>query len=121
MVRCRNCPNIYEANDTPEGRTPCPACGSIARVINAAAGNHLSLHQMLATKARSPGQKANLEMKSGHEYFRLTGVWTQLDRVIDKRNNWYFEHITDLETGEVRKHCEEPLNQHRGHGSAKNG
>lgn len=42
----------------------------------------------------------------------------QLDRVIDKRSNWYFEHITDLETGEVRKHCE-ALDQHCGTGQQR--
>jgi hypothetical protein len=119
MVQCKDCSTVYDANDTREGRMPCPVCGSTARVFNEAAGNDLDLHEMLAMKVKAPGQKPHLETKSGHDYFRLTGTWSQLDRVIDKRNNQYYEHITDLETGEVRRHCEEPLDQHRGHGSAK--
>jgi hypothetical protein len=29
------------------------------------------------------------------------------------------EHIVNPNTGEVIHHCEEPLSQHQGHGSAK--
>jgi hypothetical protein len=33
--------------------------------------------------------------------------------------NWYSKIVKDQETGELLRHCEEPLDQHRGHGSAK--
>jgi hypothetical protein len=39
--------------------------------------------------------------------------------VIDRRGNRYFEHITDNETGEIIRVVDEPLTDHRGHGSAK--
>jgi hypothetical protein len=42
-----------------------------------------------------------------------------LERVIDRAKNWYKKLITDPETGKVVHHCEEPLTDHRGHGSAK--
>jgi hypothetical protein len=35
--------------------------------------------------------------------------------------NWYSETVKDEETDELLHHCEEPLDQHTGHGSAKNG
>lgn len=41
------------------------------------------------------------------------------ERHWDKVSNCYFERITDIETGEVIHECEEPLTEHRGHGSAK--
>jgi hypothetical protein len=34
--------------------------------------------------------------------------------------NWYSETVKDEETDELLHHCEEPLDQHTGHGSAKN-
>lgn len=39
--------------------------------------------------------------------------------VIDRKNNKYKEIITDHETGQIIHECEEPLTNHRGHGSAK--
>ncbi len=33
--------------------------------------------------------------------------------------NWYSETVKDEETGELLHHCEEPLDQHKEHGSAK--
>ena len=42
-----------------------------------------------------------------------------LERVINRAKNWYKELITDPETGEVVRHCEEPLTDHRDHGSAR--
>lgn len=33
--------------------------------------------------------------------------------------NWYSEKVTDTETGEVIHECNEPLDQHQGHGAAK--
>ena len=33
--------------------------------------------------------------------------------------NWYSETVKDEETGELLHHCEEPVDQHTGHGTAK--
>jgi len=41
------------------------------------------------------------------------------NRVIDKNNDKYFEQVIDPETGETVHHCEEPLSEHFGHGTAK--
>ncbi|QIB67806.1 hypothetical protein Ami103574_00055 [Aminipila butyrica] len=40
-------------------------------------------------------------------------------RLVDRRNDKYYEKIIDLETNEVTHFCEEPLSEHYGHGSAK--
>jgi len=53
------------------------------------------------------------------DLYRNTGKWRKRVRVIDRENNRYLETITDPDTGEVVHHCEEPLIDHRGHGSAK--
>lgn len=40
-------------------------------------------------------------------------------RIIDKDKNLYKETVTDPDTNTIIHHCEEPLDQHVGHGSAK--
>jgi hypothetical protein len=42
-------------------------------------------------------------------------------REFDKMRDRYFEHVEDADTGEVLRHVDEPLSEHRGHGSAKPG
>lgn len=37
----------------------------------------------------------------------------------NKRDDRRYEHVEDLETGEVLHHCDHPLTEHRGHGSDK--
>jgi hypothetical protein len=57
--------------------------------------------------------------KLGASFFRLTGRWHLLHRVIDRRNNRYYERIEDEETGEVVRLVEEPLTEHQGRGDAR--
>jgi hypothetical protein len=63
--------------------------------------------------------KFRIEQVAGDDLFRLTGKWHKLARVIDRENNRYFEEVIDPETGQVIHRCEEPLSEHRGHGSDK--
>jgi hypothetical protein len=80
----------------------------------------LGFHASLGYKAKSQGKgKPHLEGKTGDDLHRKTGKWMFLERVFDHAKNWYKELITDPETGEVVRHCEEPLTDHGGHGSAK--
>jgi hypothetical protein len=43
----------------------------------------------------------------------------KLRRIIDRRNNRYQELVVDPQTGETVREVDEPLSEHRGHGSAK--
>jgi hypothetical protein len=43
----------------------------------------------------------------------------KLERLIDRAKNWYKEVVRDPETGEIIHKCEEPLREHRGHGTVK--
>jgi hypothetical protein len=57
------------------------------------------------------------EPQRGHPGKFAIKVW------VTKRvgfGNWYCETVKDGETGELLHHCEEPFDQHTGHGSAKN-
>ena len=80
----------------------------------------LEFHESLGFKARSQGKgKPYIEGKAGDDLHRKTGKWMHLQRIIDRARNWYKEIVTDPETGKVVHCCEEPLSEHRGHGSAR--
>ena len=50
---------------------------------------------------------------------KMRGYWkSSLKRFIDRANNLYVEEIKDKD-GKSIKQCEEPLDKHQGHGSAK--
>jgi hypothetical protein len=57
------------------------------------------------------GQKIDL--------YQTTGQHRQVDRVIDRDLDLYFEKITDADTGQVVREVSEPLSKHRGRGDAK--
>jgi hypothetical protein len=88
-------------------------------VIHKALAGTLEMHSGVAMKARHGKSKPFLEQDAGDSFHRNTGKWTTLQRVIDRAGNWYSETVTDPGTGETIHKCEEPLDQHRGHGAAK--
>jgi hypothetical protein len=59
------------------------------------------------------------ELSFGDDLWRRKNKWMNKSRVIDKKNTRYRETITDPQTGEVVFLCDEPLDEHQGHGSAK--
>jgi hypothetical protein len=70
-------------------------------------------------KRKNKDGKTLEESVGGDDLHRKSGKWMHKIRVIDHENDHYKEVVTDPESGEV-VHCqEEPLSQHRGHGSEK--
>ena len=121
-VTCSNCGT---ALDEPTGiavedRQRCPNCGSTQRA------NHqkiedtgIEIHDQLVVKASHPdSRKPFLESKRGDELYRKTGEWNKLERTIDRENDRYTEKITDSDGNTIIEQ-DEPLSEHRGHGSAK--
>jgi hypothetical protein len=70
-------------------------------------------------KHKNPEGKTLAEGLSGDDLHRKSGKWMKKERLINRAEDRYKEVITDPETGGVVHHCDEPLSQHRGHGSAK--
>ncbi len=69
---------------------------------------------------RRPGyRRPYVEILGGDDFNRKLGKFVKLERVIDRARNWYMERVTDPDTGQVLHECEEPLTDHRGHGSAR--
>jgi hypothetical protein len=80
---------------------------------------NLEHHDKTRSKYRDGGPKVVRERTEGADFFRKTGKWSVVDRLIDWLRDRYTETIWDKETGQIIHHCDEPLSEHRGHGSAK--
>lgn len=108
-------------DDPTEGRTPCPTCGSLRRMVRVQVQGAVTLQSDLALKKNSPGFK---ERKSRAPSPRaIVGrstergwVWRDRQRVVDRENNRYIERVTNPD-GAVIHDVDEPLDQHLGHGS----
>jgi transcription elongation factor Elf1 len=122
QVTCNNCRTEYEAetNEPSESRTKCPVCGSTARLSFQSCEGGVSVYSKLSYKGKRGGKgKPFVLGVIGYDLFRKIQKWMRLERVIDRENDYYKEVITNPTTGEIIHHCEEPLSEHRGHGSAK--
>ncbi len=118
--KCAGCGTVRSRSPEPQLRVPCPACGSMARVIEVSLGDSLEFHESLGFKQKRIGQsKPIAEGVSGDEFFRKEARWVKKERLIDRQANRYRENVTDPATGAVIHHRDEPLDQHIGHGSAK--
>ena len=121
IVKCGDCGTVFEEPpDTPaENRTLCPSCGSSSRL---SLEGSISAHGKLGMKARhGSGGRPFLEAVSSDDLHRKTGLWMRLERIIDRVKDSYKEKVIDPRSGQIVHECEEPLSQHRGHGSAKQG
>jgi len=126
-VRCAKCGEaIPEEPGLPlEDRMPCPACGSTARAFAKVFHEVVEVHAFVDGKKRAAGlaskKKVRVHLQQGDQLNHETGLWVLKERRIDKDASpaWYFERITDPETGEVIHECSEPLDKHTGHGGAE--
>jgi PHP family Zn ribbon phosphoesterase len=122
MSTCGNCRSRLD--ESPQiavsERKRCPQCGSTSRVIEAELRESVKIREMLRMKVKRPGFKRPIyEDVSGAELHRDSGRWRIVQRSVDQLKNWYYEKITDAETGAVMLECDEPLGEHQGHGVAR--
>jgi hypothetical protein len=91
--------------------------------MNVSVSDELQFKEQLKMKSVDPTQtgkrRIRIERLIGDDLHRESGRWYKKVRVIDRDNNRYLETITDPKTDEVIRHCEEPLSDHQGRGSAK--
>jgi uncharacterized protein with von Willebrand factor type A (vWA) domain len=113
-IRCSDCGEELDAQ-----ADACPRCGSRNRTVHFIDNVRLEALEQIHLKKKRPGQpRAVQEVKAGDEIFHKTGERRRLVRVIDREQDRYYEHIEDS-LGNVIRHVEEPLTQHRGRGYAK--
>lgn len=121
-VSCGKCKLALEEDPhiPTEERTPCPSCGSTTRSFHVTIRDTITMKSKLGMKGSHPGGgKPFIEQVTGDDLQRKTGEWMKLSRVIDRENDHYHEIVTAPETGEVVHECNEPLSEHKGHGTAK--
>jgi hypothetical protein len=124
-VHCNNCdallPEETALADPPE---PCPECGSTARRFHVEVVEKCEAEAFLGME----GRRAGLSRRKGWFIRSFTRLAAQISRggalayhtrVMDRDTDRYVETVTMRETGEVVHHCDEPLSEHQGHGSAR--
>lgn len=121
-VTCGDCgKKLAEDPHSPiENRQPCPHCGSELRCFQKKLNATATARTKLRMKARNAtGGRPFLERIEGDDLDRKSGKWMQFERLIDRAKNWYSEKVTDPKTGRIIHECQEPLSDHKGHGTAK--
>jgi hypothetical protein len=122
-VQCGDCGLPLDEDLNEPNRRPCPACGSTCRTFSRAAATTADFKEKVGLKVKDPlltgKNKIRTEQVCGDELNHTTGKWIKKERVIDRQNDKYFESVIDPETGETLHHCDQPLSEHFGHGSAK--
>ena len=120
-VECGECGTLIDSQrDTEDDRISCPNCGSNKRNYHVSITDTMVARDGLGIKAKRPGEKRPfIEDKAMPDFSQSRGKVVLRKQVIDRDNDKYFESVTDYESGEVIHHRDEPLSEHRGHGSAK--
>ncbi len=121
LVACGSCGvPIDESADVPiEDRMPCPQCGSKAREFSVRLKVEAKAQIGLGFKHKRPGSKKPIaEGFTGRELRKSVGDFVDKERLIDRENDRYREKVV-TDSGEVIRDVDEPLSEHRDHGSAK--
>jgi len=130
VVKCANClEEIDEVSGILEElRKPCPKCGSLGRHMelsyqeNIWPEDHLLKHFKHIDPSLTGKQKVRLDEITGEQSNKGSGKWVQKEWWIDRDHKpaWYYEKVTDVETGETIRFCSQPLSEHTKCSSAKN-
>jgi hypothetical protein len=121
-VKCANCGNTLHEGDegVPSNLPRCTRCGSPLQEVSVGFEDEAHAYELWKLKAKETGfKKPTLERVAGDELFRKTNTWHRIARLVDRKNDQYYELVTNPATGEVIRECEEPLSHHIGRGSAK--
>jgi hypothetical protein len=124
-VHCNSCDALLaEETSLADQRQPCPVCGSTARRFQVEVVEKCEVEDFLGME----GRRGGLSRHKGwfiRSFTRLVaqvsrgGALAYHTRVMDRDADRYVETVTMRETGEVVHHCDEPLSEHQGHGSAR--
>lgn len=123
-VLCRTCRLVLneDCGANPSERTPCPRCGSTSRTYAVTLTETVRILPTL----KATGVRAGFSRTKGWFIKTLTGLVPQRskgnavarhERTLDRESDRYTERVTMLETGEVIHFADEPLSEHKGHGS----
>jgi hypothetical protein len=121
-VICNQCGSHFDFEIGFEESMLCPACKINDWNYDVTEEEKKFLRQKVKLRERnSKGEKPFRETTLGEELFNKTKEWRQIERIVNRQDDIYYEKITDLETGEVIKEVFEKLSEHQGHGADKKG
>jgi hypothetical protein len=114
---------LLSENASLDPNWPCPVCGSIAHRINF----NVEVVEKCAVEdfIGMDGRRAKGNRWFIRSFTRLVaqisrgGALAYLTRTFNREDDRYVETVTMRETGEVIHHCDEPLSEHQGHGTAR--
>lgn len=119
-IICSNCNLTIDLADDFDQQKPCTSCGSIKKTFFVSINEKVTLRDGLGLKAKRPGDKRPyVESLNIPDYSARLNKVVHKTRVIDRDNDRYSEAVIDYDSGEIIHHSDEPLSQHRNHGSAK--
>lgn len=104
---------------------PCTHCGSLAKTINLQFADEVGLVatdwlDAKTTNVKMSGKrKVRRHLQTGSQWSVSREKFVDKVRDIDRDADTYFERVVDSDTGEVLRHCDEPLSEHLERGSAK--
>jgi len=115
QIFCKECNQELNEKDIN-----CPNCGSKYKHIMLHFEHTIDISHQLNIKAKKEGiKKPILELVQGDDLCKITNSINYKERSIDRGNNKYLEKVINKKTGKIIYICEEPLDQHINHGSAK--
>jgi hypothetical protein len=120
-VQCGHC-ETFLIDETPydKERSPCPICGSMLRRIQMDIHQEIRLYEQIRARHKEQGTKGYvLDEVSGDDYTHATGSFSKKVRIIDRKNDRYFEKVANSESGEIIHLRDEKLSEHFGRGAAK--
>lgn len=123
-VTCSGCGRKLPSERTSSNKTQvCPSCGSANQYVEMTITEEIGLYEQIFGKLKDPNlpskKKTRVEWLTGSEWSKKLRKIVHKDRLIDRKNDRYKETVVAPDTKEVIHHCDEPLSQHTGHGSAK--
>lgn len=120
-VRCDECGTDLPASEIagpPGSRTPCPSCGSLARQASVLLHGTVTVRDGVGLKAKHAGERKPFRQAFDYPATqRSTGAPTRHERLIDRDNDRFFERVVEEGTGRVLHEADQPLSEHKGHGS----
>jgi DNA-directed RNA polymerase subunit RPC12/RpoP len=123
--KCSDCKREIEKSSIE-----CPFCGSKNKLVSVVVKekfkieDHIKGHVKSKEKTKKqPGKKKKpyFEHIFGDYFHFDSKKWNWLNRIIDRKNDFYKEEFKNKKTDKIVHSCEEPLSEHTGHGSAKKG
>ena len=119
ICKCEPCDALIVAELVDASPPHCPGCGAGADALTEQ-GTVLKGAAWRAGESKAKGRLLNVRIAYTPQRNR-GGALARHERIIDRHGDRYFEKVTLCDIGLTVHLNEEPLTQHRGHGSDRQG